>query len=460
MKDNYWRRRDGLPKQGRFIKGSDPLVQSLSLVDFSFREICEAAFIETDNERRSVIRPDLHEPESIDYGVRPSEAMQKDLRPAEQVRPVLRPIDFTADWEKQKARATARRQSRLEDEDEFDVELELQKQSKTPKKVSLKPGAAANPASAIISETHNTVEAPAQQSLGDQSIAEDQPEAPNQSKAKWPEEISLQEDSKRKFRAQTDTMDQIGREINRLTPPLPERSPVHLQSDMDEEAQLTRGNELDDSRSATDADASFIPYPSGQSLHSEHHPEHGAVDQYKSRQAEIRKSYQEEISRIFEEAKSQGFNAGYQYGEEKAAIHTREQTTQIAHNLTAALAEVDRLKTGIIKNAEHNFKESLQAIAEVLLRRELSSDPAALSGVIKQAIADGIEGDQIKVFVHPDSFDLLSKSGVELPGKLLRDENVRPGEFRVESSLSIVDGKIADLVRDMITQADLLNKAG
>jgi flagellar biosynthesis/type III secretory pathway protein FliH len=455
MKDNYWRRRDGLPKQGRFIKGSDPLVQSLSLVDFSFREICEAAFIETDNERRSIIRPDLHEPESIDYGVRPSEAMQKDLRPNEQQRPVLRPIDFTADWEKQKARATARRQSRMEDEDEFDVELELQKQVKQPKKTNTKNGATAVAVPADLSVTSATNEVAAATDP-DSTDTQNLPHP----KSKWPEEISLQEDSKRKFRVQTDTMDQIGREINKLTPTQPERPPMHLHSDKVE--STTENTELlpEMPTETESSNASFIPYPAGQQHNSEHLPEHGAVDQYKTRQAEIRKSYQEEINRIFEEAKSEGFNAGYQYGEEKAAIHTREQTSQIANNISNALAEVERLKAGIVRNAEHNFKESLQAIAEVLLKRELSNDPAALAGVIKQAISDGIDGDQIKVFVHPDSYDLLNRSGVELPGKVQRDDSVAPGEFRVESSLSIVDGKISDLVRDMITQADLLNKAG
>jgi flagellar biosynthesis/type III secretory pathway protein FliH len=456
MKDNYWRRREGLPRVGRFIKGSDPLIQNLSLTDFSFREICDAAYIETDNIRRSLIRPDLHEESVIDEGIRRSDTIDKELRPPEAIRPLLRPLDFTEDWEKQKARATARRQSRSEDEDEFDVELEMQKQStRKPKKTK-----AASLAVDFETKSKGNLDDAAPESSVTESHSPEDTAAPaikSASNIIRPEEISLQEDNRRRFRAQTETMDQLGKEINRISNSINEKGAAPLQVERPPDTELDAADELPQDN-ATEA---FIPL--NQPNHTDQSSiEQAAVERYKNHQAEIQRSYQEELKLAFEEAKASGFTSGYQFGEEKAALQFKAHTQEIAKHLQSALDRIDGLKEGLIKNAEHNFKEALHAIATVLIKKELSIDPQALASVIKQAIAEGIEGDQIKIFVHPDTFDLLTKANQSnLSGKLTRDDQIPVGEFRIESSLSVVDGKVSDLVKDMIAQVDLrlTNKA-
>ena len=62
----------------------------------------------------------------------------------------------------------------------------------------------------------------------------------------------------------------------------------------------------------------------------------------------------------------------------------------------------------------------------------------------------------LNIPVHPDTMDgLKSVISPELAERLRPDNSVSTGDFRIESNLSVVDGKVSDMIRTMLENADL-----
>ncbi len=379
-------------KNGRFIKKDDPLANRLSISSFSLAEICEHPVAYPDNIKGSIIHHSLHHASDEDLGIRRVDEILKNLGP-EQSRPILRPMDFTDDWKRQKQRMSNRR-GRVDEDDEFDLELDLVN------KVA--------PTESDDSE-EESFEAASEEEL--------------------PEEAQKNTGI---LKIQRESLDAASKAIQEASDesehPVLEPAPVAQKIEVEEKE-------------------AFVPMKAAIGAQMEN-PELQAI-----------KTYQEQLidrEKIIEEAKAVGYQEGFKIGEEKAALQTRNTMRQLTEELGRLLGELEGLKKTVLHNAEENFQVLSQVLVESVLRRELEINPGAFSAVIERAIHEAVQEDQFKIHLHPETFETFASFADEkIRGRLVANKNIPKGDFRIESNMSVVDGNITQLVRDLLNQADL-----
>lgn len=406
-------KREGERIVGRYIKASDSrILEKIKMTDFSFKEICSTQVASLDNIRSNIMHTELHDAEEIHSCVKQHESIDLELRSPETIRPTLRPIDFTHEWNEIKERATKKRDLKMEDDDDFEFEMALKKMS---------------------SEDSDDSEDEQQETIEVQPNIES-------------EEVDIAiNDGSFKIRREEESTELggLGDQINQLA----------VDSGLATNELSSNVKRVEKTPSAKKEDE-FIPVNMAES-DSFDSSESEASNEYKSK-IDVKKEYALQLEDAYNEAKSRGYEEGFSHGEEKAAIQVQQNATEVVNNLGQVVGELEGLKKAILENTQENFYEIAQAVAESLVRREFSINPQSFAGVLRKAIADFVPGDSIKIAVHPDTFSKLMSIELEgLKDKLVKDENIQAGDFRIDSNLSVVDGNVKEMIQDLLEQADL-----
>jgi flagellar biosynthesis/type III secretory pathway protein FliH len=443
---------DGPKKVGRFIKKGSKVLGKVALTEFSFQEICAAPVVSHDNQSRSIIHSKFHEPVHLEKNVQAPEKFDADLQNENQRRPLLRPLDFTRDWERDK-KLRKSRHARLGDEDEIDYEMDQDEdedgdgfQAGVVPAVAAS-GDAKSAASAAAGEPKQApktnINADANAKPGDPAGNPNQQEGPRY-----------------------DSMDIVGKAIKNLmhhdeagTPEQP-LSAGNVKAGVAKapapQAPVAAAATPVAQSTAPQADA-FIPATTQGTAGQQatHDPEAEAAKLYQQRLAE-QKLIEERAAAAIEEAKAKGYRDGFVLGEEKAELQARQKSAAVFGKVGELIHEFAGLKTEILNNVQENFYELCQAMAEALLKREFSIKPETFATVLRRAVSDAVEPGEFKIRVHPEMFDRISALGdAALTKTLVKDAEVAVGDFKIESDLSVVDGQVGKLIKDLLEQADL-----
>jgi flagellar biosynthesis/type III secretory pathway protein FliH len=95
-------------------------------------------------------------------------------------------------------------------------------------------------------------------------------------------------------------------------------------------------------------------------------------------------------------------------------------------------------------------------MAEALLRREFDIHPQAFTEVLRKAVAETVPQDVFKIRVHPETWEKISKlEASDINPNLVKDSTIAPGDFRIESQLSVVDSGARKLIAALLDQVDV-----
>jgi flagellar biosynthesis/type III secretory pathway protein FliH len=418
MKNEYWRRRDGEKKTGRFIKKDDRLLNNVKLSDFSFDEICSATFVEPDNINRNVIYADLHRNEYLDDAIGDHEAINTDLRDPRRIPAILQPIDFSKDWARQQDRARARRQNKSEDDDEEVVGSSGSK----------------NPSNSSETSDQN------QQEINTQASGS---EDPTPDKAEGEEQAapdSLKDGAEVVAVASSsayEALDDVGQVINEINV-----------SNEDSPGSDGQSDSTADSLPV----AEFIPMQSDNE--SAASPEQNAIEEYQKR-PNLNEEQKAQIDQMFADAKSEGYKEGFSYGEEKGVFAAKQLNEEVSEKLSETISELNQLKKNILMSARQQIAEVLSALSEVLVKRELTLTPELVSVLIEDAIRQGVDEDEFKILVNPETISFVKETiNPDLVSHLKESLEVQPGDFRVESKISVIDGTITEIIKSVVEKLD------
>ncbi len=124
------------PKRlGRFLKKGSTLTKSVSVSEFSFKEISVTNLTYPDNANANIIHAWLHEKEEIDDFVRRNKKVFEDFQDSNMRPSVLKPRDFTHDWLEERKKARKRNSNHFIDEDEFEMALLEEEESEQAEQV-------------------------------------------------------------------------------------------------------------------------------------------------------------------------------------------------------------------------------------------------------------------------------------------------------------------------------------
>lgn len=397
---------DGPRRSGRFLKKGSKVFDTVSLLDFSFEEINDAPVLDLDNSKRTIVHSQYHSENELAKAVKIPDRFNEDLVSVDQKRTVILPMDFTKEWERDR-RSRKDRAARSEDEEfDFEYDAAVRFQERHGKGASdgvAEPQAAAPTASS----------APATVTASAPAVAPASPPAPAPTPA-----VSAT--------PKYESMDVVGKAIKNLMVNPAEHSA-----------------------------AEFIPVNTKPATPQPHAVEENAAQTYKQR-VEQQQIDQKKLDELVEEAKAKGYRDGFGVGEEKGETQVRQNAQAIFGKMAELMQEFGGLKHEILNNVQQNFYELCQAMAEALIKREFSIHPDAFVIVLRRAISEAVEPGKFKIRVHPEFFEKLASLGdQEIREALVKDMEVEPGDFKIESNLSVVDVSVKKMISDLLAQADL-----
>lgn len=430
---------DGPKRNGRYLRKTSNILKGVQLANFSFEEICELKIQTTDNPEASIIHVKYHSKEELDESVRPPPMLTNNL--VGEGRMVLFPRDFTNDWVRERDRQKRRTVRTGEDDDELDFEEEAAHAAEAQKKAAARAIRSKAPTTEAMAEPASTHE-PMQETAPPTSNHPEnhdfgaEPElksAPLAAPLPTPEQENL-----RQFTEQRKTIDQVSRVLQ------------DIKQNQADEPELESEAKLENMTSSSD---NFQP------LNPSDSPDGTLADKEIMLAAKSLKTpliSQEELANLKEEAKQAGYAEGFKIGEEKASLQTRQVAGQLFGHVQDLLQNLMGLKDQILTNVQDNFVEVLQAMAEALLKHEFSIHPEALQTVIKKAVKEVVGQNDVKISVHPTTYEALTKlNSSDFIQSLSKDENVAIGDFRIDSTLTTVDGNATELIKTMLNKLDL-----
>lgn len=401
---------EGPKRLGRFLKKGSKVFEQVSLLDFSFEEINDASVIDLDNSKRTIVHSQYHSEDELQKTVHTPDKFNEDLIGADNKRSVILPMDFTKEWERDR-RLRKDRVARSEDE-EFDFEYDAALRFKEREEEQTKSDAHEETAPVVQAPARAPAPAPAPV----QAKAAQAPEAPKQA-AKAPAHGEA---------PKYESMDVVGKAIKTLMTVGPEASA-----------------------------AEFIPVNTKSEGAAPTAIEETASQTYKQR-VEQQQIDQKKLDEMVEEAKAKGYRDGFGVGEEKGELQVRQNAQAIFSKVSELMHEFGNLKHEILDNVQQNFYELCQAMAESLIKREFSIHPEAFVTVLRRAISEAVEPGKFKIRVHPEFFEKLQTLGdQEIREALVKDLDVEPGDFKIESNMSVVDVSVKKMIGDLLSQADL-----
>lgn len=399
---------------GRFIKKGDPINKVLAVQDFSLIEICESDLIYPDNPEGNIIHHALHDQDVITRVVKEPVEIIGDFRP-ENAPPIMKPLDFTTEWKAMKKKAR-RKGGRFDEDEEYELELEMMENRDhneaalappSPAAKSSAPKAPArdlnNPEESVSDESHGSVE--------------------EQLKTTMSPAFKINRGNERETPvAPTRVEEPISR-------PTQAETPVHQQS--------------------------FVPMNQGAPTPETRNPELEAIEAYK-KQLVDKQAVLEREKEIIDEARHKAFEVGYKEGEEKGVIQAQKNYAEAIQTLGTMVHQLQNLKKDVLANAQENFLTICQSMIEALLEREFAVNPSAFSHVILRAIKEAVPEDRFKILVNSGQFSNLKNIlPPELVKSLVASDLIKENSFKIESDLTVIDGNIQNIVRDLLSQADL-----
>ena len=212
-------------------------------------------------------------------------------------------------------------------------------------------------------------------------------------------------------------------------------------------------NENNDAEDESDQSA-FTPLPT-ESGREPIAAEDRAIESWKGKQL-LAKQNEQLLEELRNEARAEGFQSGFREGEEKGLLSGQKNASQVFSKVSEILREFEGLKGLILDNVQKNFYELSQAIGEALLGREFSIKPESYATMIQRVIKDTVAPNEFKIRMHPDTWQKVHDLAIpDLDPHLIKDNSINPGEFRVESALTVVDVNAKKMVQQLLEKVDI-----
>jgi len=160
----------------------------------------------------------------------------------------------------------------------------------------------------------------------------------------------------------------------------------------------------------------------------------------------------------------QGFEEGFQKGYEEGIIQAKQELNKKAWGLNTLTSAAFKVKKEIIDSAEKEIIELSTAIAEKIIRHRLEIKPELMQKIIKAAIEQLRDKEEIKIIVNPAVIENLYSFTEELKTtikglktiKITEDKTIPKDGVIVESPDSRIDGRIetqlSEIVRHMLME--------
>ncbi|MFP7494084.1 flagellar assembly protein FliH [Terribacillus saccharophilus] len=125
---------------------------------------------------------------------------------------------------------------------------------------------------------------------------------------------------------------------------------------------------------------------------------------------EQRKQWESEKQELMEQAQLEGYQKGFEAGQQEG-LHSYQEKLTEAQKLTE-LAQQDYKET--VEASEDALLDLGLKLAEKIMHQKLTDEPESYLALVKGAISDWKERSDLRLYVHPESYELVLQQKEEL----------------------------------------------
>ncbi|WP_243374366.1 FliH/SctL family protein [Geotalea sp. SG265] len=139
------------------------------------------------------------------------------------------------------------------------------------------------------------------------------------------------------------------------------------------------------------------------------------------------------------------YNEGLREGKQQA----EESLSQVSEALAKALLSTGGLRQKVMQESEEDLLKLAIVIARKIILQEVSTDRRILVNIVKSAVSNVSEGDEVVVKLSPSDYEIVADRREFLPQPaekrritLKADEAIPGGGCLVETSMGAIDARI------------------
>ncbi|GGA63105.1 flagellar assembly protein FliH [Ornithinibacillus halotolerans] len=159
-----------------------------------------------------------------------------------------------------------------------------------------------------------------------------------------------------------------------------------------------------------------------------------------------RSMWETEKEELIKIAKEEGFYAGFSQGEKES----KEQYQSLIDEANAIVLSAKRDYQQTVEKSEEAILQLAISVAEKIMKQELSNQPEAFLPIVKAAIAELKDQNELIVYVHPDNFEELIANKLDLEKvvnqkatlSIYMNENMQVGSCVIEHPFGKIDASI------------------
>jgi flagellar assembly protein FliH len=155
-------------------------------------------------------------------------------------------------------------------------------------------------------------------------------------------------------------------------------------------------------------------------------------------------------------AERDGYDRGYLEGGLAGEAEARQHAGAMLGRLTATIAEISALRTGLLAQTEQDIVRLAVAIAERIVRREVQINPQLLVSVARSAARQLGDKAVATIRLQPDDLATVvaqrESSPESGPIRLAADLSLPPGGCIVESALGSIDASLDAQIREVLRE--------
>jgi flagellar assembly protein FliH len=166
-----------------------------------------------------------------------------------------------------------------------------------------------------------------------------------------------------------------------------------------------------------------------------------ALDQYREAQDRLA-----EMERSITEQEEAAYKKGYAEGNADGRKEAEEENQPVVERAAKAIADLAGLRARIRQETERDLIRLSIEIARRILRREVSVDPEALTGVVRAALDKLLPAEKVVIRIHPRQAEGVRAELKRLnapPGLTVEtDSSLEPGAMRCETGRGTLDASV------------------
>ncbi|WP_175480311.1 flagellar assembly protein FliH [Gracilibacillus ureilyticus] len=160
----------------------------------------------------------------------------------------------------------------------------------------------------------------------------------------------------------------------------------------------------------------------------------------------LREQWEQERAQYVEQAQQEGYQQGFRQGEQDSLAQYQSLIDQA--NATVDLANQDYLRK--LSQMDEQILQIAMAVAEKVIDITLEDNKESFYQLVKKALEQVKEQPSIKIYIHPDHYQLLSDNKEELQTitynqaelSIYNDSSLSNGQAIIETPFGKIDASV------------------